>query len=99
MKINTFFAAALLLCACSQVKTDLDKYGLNCKAEEITLQSDTLDFPYTVRFNPDGQVLQVWFDSMGKEEDDGESERTGVHTRGAESGYLAESGENSGVSG
>ena len=59
MKINTIFAAALLLCACSQVKTDLDKYGLNCKAEEITLQSDTLEFPYTVRFNPNGQVLQV----------------------------------------
>lgn len=59
MKTILLTAAALLLCACTQVKTDLEKYALNCKAEEITLQSDTLEMPYTVRFNPDGQVTEV----------------------------------------
>ena len=32
----------------------------------------------------DGQILQVNFDSMGKEADDGESERVGIHPRGTE---------------
>ena len=59
MNNHWLFAAALLLCACTQIKTDIDKYGLNCKAEEITLQSDTLELPYTVRFNKEGQVMQV----------------------------------------
>lgn len=52
-------AGALLLCACTRVSNDLEKYGLNCKAQEITLQSDTLERPYKVRFNQDGQVLEV----------------------------------------
>ena len=43
----------------------------------------------------DGQVLQVYFDTIGKEDTDGRKERTGVYPRGAEEGYLAESGSNS----
>ena len=42
----------------------------------------------------DGQVLQVYFDTIGKENADGRKERTGVYPRGAEEGYLAESGSN-----
>ena len=55
----SLIAGALLLCACTQVGNDLGKYALNCKAEEITLQSDTLERPYTVRFRPDGHVAEV----------------------------------------
>lgn len=59
MKTRIIIAAALLAASCTPGKSDLEKYALNCKAEEIALQSDTLEFPYIVRFNPDGQVREV----------------------------------------
>ena len=59
MKIKYTLFAALLLCACSPVKTDLEKYALNCKAKEVILQSDTLELPYKVVFNTLGQVDTV----------------------------------------
>ncbi len=34
----------------------------------------------------DGQVLQVYFDTIGKEDTDGRKERAGVYSRGAGSG-------------
>ena len=59
MKIKFTVAAALILCACTPVKTDLEKYALNCKAKEIVLQSDTLELPYRVVFNSLGQADSV----------------------------------------
>lgn len=56
MKVKLLAAAALLVCACSTVPNDLEKYGLNCKASEISVKSDTLEFSYDVFFNPAGQV-------------------------------------------
>ena len=44
----------------------------------------------------DGQVLKVYFDEIGKEETaDGSKERAGIYPRGAEEGYLDESGGDS----
>ena len=59
MQARLFIAAALAVCACSPIRTDLEKYGLNCKAREVTLQTDTLELPYTAIFNKDGQLLTV----------------------------------------
>ena len=56
MKVKLLVAAALLVCACNTVPNDLEKYGLNCKASEISVKSDTLEFSYDVYFNPAGQV-------------------------------------------
>ncbi|MCR5326462.1 MAG: hypothetical protein K6E37_06930 [Bacteroidales bacterium] len=60
MKIKFTVAAALILCACTPVKTDLEKYALNCKAKEIVMQSDTLELPYKVVFNSLGQADTVF---------------------------------------
>ena len=44
----------------------------------------------------DGQVLKICFDRIGKEElSCGRNERTGIHTRGAETGHMDESGGDS----
>ena len=56
MKTKLIFAAALIVCSCSHVNNDLEKYGLNCKVREISVQSDTLEYSYEVFFNPEGQV-------------------------------------------
>ena len=41
----------------------------------------------------DGQILKVYFDEIGKEETaDGSKERAGIYPRGAEEGYLDETG-------
>ncbi len=60
MKKIILISAILLFCAaCHSVGNDLDKYALNCKVVELTLQTDTLEFPYTVRFNASGRVETV----------------------------------------
>ena len=42
----------------------------------------------------EGRILKVYFTGLEKEDADGRKERTGVYPRGAEEGYLAESGSN-----
>ena len=59
MKAKLLIVPALVLCACNPVRTDLEKFDLNCKAAEVTLQSDSLEFPYTARFNADGQITTM----------------------------------------
>lgn len=59
MKMKIVVLSALLVCACTPVKTDLEKYALNCKAREVSLVSDTLELPYTVYFNSLGQADTV----------------------------------------
>jgi hypothetical protein len=59
MKSRIILAAALVLCACAPVKTDLDKYQLNCKAASVSLQSDSMELPYTAYFNTRGQLDSV----------------------------------------
>ena len=59
MKNIIVLLAALFMCACTSVKTDLEKYSLNCTASQLTLQSDTLELPYTVKFNKLGQAETV----------------------------------------
>ncbi len=56
MKTKLIIAAALIVCACNPVVTDLDKYALNCRASKISVQSDTLEYSYDVWFNARGQV-------------------------------------------
>ena len=47
----------------------------------------------------DGQVLQVYFDSMRKEGDvNGGKERVGIYPRGTEARHMDESGENRSIS-
>ena len=64
MKSKLILVSALVICACSPVKTDLEKYSLNCNAQEVTLQSDTLELPYTVTFNKYGQAETVRTDNF-----------------------------------
>lgn len=52
-------AAALAVCACTPLRTDYQNYGLNCIAKELTLQSDSLELPYTAYFNAKGQLDSV----------------------------------------
>ena len=59
MKTKTIIAAALLVCACTPVKTDLDKYELNCPAKQVTLESNSMELPYTAYFNSRGQLDSV----------------------------------------
>lgn len=60
MKLRIIESAALiLLAACSQYGADHEKYGLCTKAREVTLQCDSLEFPYTARFNRRGQLEYV----------------------------------------
>ena len=59
MKTRIILLAALAVCACAPVKTDLAKYDLNCKAGSLTLVCDTLELPYTVFFNSRGQADSV----------------------------------------
>ena len=47
------------LCACAPIRTDLEKYALNCKASEVILQSDSLELPYTAYLNGRGQLDSV----------------------------------------
>ena len=56
---SIILASALALCACTQIRTDYEKYGLNCKAREVSLQSDKMEFPYTAWFNGVGQLDSV----------------------------------------
>ena len=58
MKARIIIAAALLAAACSPVVNDLETYGLNCKVKELSLQSDTLERNYSVKFNSRGQVTE-----------------------------------------
>lgn len=60
MKKHLILPLALVLFgACHPVSKDLRTYALNCKAIEISVQSDTLEFPYTVCFDPKGRVETV----------------------------------------
>ncbi|MBQ9463367.1 MAG: hypothetical protein IJU68_06905 [Bacteroidales bacterium] len=59
MKIRILLAAALLVCSCSPAVKDLEKFNLNCNASEVTLQSDTLELPYTAYFNKHGQLDSI----------------------------------------
>lgn len=61
MKKYMIIAAAALLSACNgnAPVSDADKFGLNCNVCELTLQSDTLENPYTVTFNDFGQIQEV----------------------------------------
>lgn len=52
-------AALVLSAACSRYGDDQEKYGLCTKAREVTLQCDSLEFPYTARFNSRGQLESV----------------------------------------
>ena len=56
MKKILTLSVLVAVCACHPVANDLEKYALNCKAVELSLQSDTLEFPYTVLFNDKGCV-------------------------------------------
>ena len=60
-KIVLIIAAAALLAACnnSTVKNDRNFYAVNCLVQEISVSSDTLEAPYTARFNELGQVTEV----------------------------------------
>jgi len=59
MKTKLVIAAALLVCACHPIPNDLEKYALDCKAAEVSVQCDTLERNYTVKFNPQGRVTEI----------------------------------------
>lgn len=50
--------AALLSAACNPVVDNLETYGLNCKAKEISVLPDTLERSYSVTFNSRGQAVE-----------------------------------------
>lgn len=52
-------AAVLAVCGCVRFHPDQEKYGLVSPARSVTLQSDSLELPYTVRFNRKGQLSCV----------------------------------------
>ncbi len=56
---NSLFIVAVLFCACNPIRTDLGNYALNCKAQEVIVQSDSLELPYTAFFNGKGQLDSV----------------------------------------
>lgn len=56
MKAKLFILVALAVCACHPVQNDLEKYGLDCKAKELSVKSDSLEFSYDILFNDAGQV-------------------------------------------
>lgn len=56
MNIKIVALAALAICSCTQFSKDQEKYGLVTPARSVTLQSDSLEKPYTARFNRRGQL-------------------------------------------
>ena len=60
-KIVFIFAAAAILAACNNDSLSNDRtfYAVNCIVQEISVASDTLEAPYTARFNELGQVTEV----------------------------------------
>ena len=59
MNHRIIIAAALAVCACTPIRTDMERYAINCPAKEISLQSDSLEFPYSAYFNTRGQLDSV----------------------------------------
>lgn len=48
--------ASYVMLACTRLTPDQEKYGLCVPARMVTLQSDSLEMPYTARFNRKGQL-------------------------------------------
>ena len=68
MKSRFVVIAALLFCACSPVRNDLDRYALNCKVKELSMHSESMELPYTARFNSLGQLTTLTtYDFDGEE--------------------------------
>lgn len=60
-RIVTILAAAAVLAACNgrTAGNDRNFYAVNCPVQEISVASDTLEAPYTVKFNERGQATEV----------------------------------------